>query len=251
MVHEQFMTDTARMADIVLPATMFVEHDDIYQAGGQQHILLGPEAHRSAGRMPQQSRGRLRARPPRRGRASRLRDDAARDHRPRRCATPKRGTLDEARGEHAGSTASRPSSRRISCDGFAWPDGKFRLGRTGRANPYPSPATLRPGRGQMPSFPDHWDGDRGRRRRASVPPGDQPGAQLPQLHLHGDADLARQGGAPDRAHPPDDAGRSASPNGDQGRASQSARRGAAAREALRRAAARRARRRIDLAEQRL
>ena len=42
-VHEQFMTDTARMADIVLPATMFMEHDDLYQAGGQQHILLGPK----------------------------------------------------------------------------------------------------------------------------------------------------------------------------------------------------------------
>ncbi|WP_108661092.1 molybdopterin oxidoreductase family protein [Acuticoccus kandeliae] len=42
-VHEQQMTETARMADIVLPATMFTEHDDIYKGGGHQYILLGPK----------------------------------------------------------------------------------------------------------------------------------------------------------------------------------------------------------------
>lgn len=42
-VHEQFMTDTAKLADVVLPATMFVEHDDLYKGGGNQFITLGPK----------------------------------------------------------------------------------------------------------------------------------------------------------------------------------------------------------------
>jgi anaerobic selenocysteine-containing dehydrogenase len=40
-VHEQFMTETAAMADIVLPATTFLEHDDIYLGGAHSYLQLG------------------------------------------------------------------------------------------------------------------------------------------------------------------------------------------------------------------
>ena len=49
VVHEQFMTETARFADVLLPATMFLEHDDIYQAGGHSHIQIGRQLIAPAG----------------------------------------------------------------------------------------------------------------------------------------------------------------------------------------------------------
>ncbi len=39
-VHEQFLTETAKMADVVLPATMFLEHDDVYQASAHTRIQV-------------------------------------------------------------------------------------------------------------------------------------------------------------------------------------------------------------------
>ncbi len=43
-VHEQFMTETAEVADLVLPATTFLEHDDLYTGGGHSYLSLGLQA---------------------------------------------------------------------------------------------------------------------------------------------------------------------------------------------------------------
>ncbi len=44
VVIDHFLTDTARFADIVLPATMFLEHDDLYLAYGHYHLQLAMAA---------------------------------------------------------------------------------------------------------------------------------------------------------------------------------------------------------------
>ena len=48
-VHEQFLTETARMADIVLPATMFLEHDDIYIASAHTFLQVAKKVVEPAG----------------------------------------------------------------------------------------------------------------------------------------------------------------------------------------------------------
>jgi anaerobic selenocysteine-containing dehydrogenase len=48
-VHEQFMTETAAMADIVLPATTMLEHDDIYTAGAHTFLQVARKVIEPAG----------------------------------------------------------------------------------------------------------------------------------------------------------------------------------------------------------
>lgn len=43
VVQEQFLTPTARHADLVFPATMFVEHDDLYYGLGHTFLTCGPK----------------------------------------------------------------------------------------------------------------------------------------------------------------------------------------------------------------
>lgn len=42
-VHEQFMTASAAYADVVLPATTFLEHDDLYQGGGHMYLQISKQ----------------------------------------------------------------------------------------------------------------------------------------------------------------------------------------------------------------
>ena len=44
VVHELFMTETAKLADVVLPATAFVEHSDVYKSYGHRVMQVGRRA---------------------------------------------------------------------------------------------------------------------------------------------------------------------------------------------------------------
>jgi anaerobic selenocysteine-containing dehydrogenase len=50
VVHEQVMTDTARFADLVLPATTSMEHEDVYRSYGQFYVQLRDRCCRRSGR---------------------------------------------------------------------------------------------------------------------------------------------------------------------------------------------------------
>jgi anaerobic selenocysteine-containing dehydrogenase len=153
-VHEQFMTDTAKMADIVLPATMFVEHDDFYTAGGSQYILLGPKLVEPAGECRNNHEVIC-------GLAKRL----GAKH-PGFDMTP-RQLIDVSLQESGwGTLAELEKKRWIDCqpdfaaahylNGFAYPDGKFRF-----KPDWPTVPFRRWHRNTittaMPALPDHWE----------------------------------------------------------------------------------------------
>ena len=56
VVLEQFQTDTADYADIVLPVTTFLEHTDVYLAYGHYYLQLARPALRAPGRPRAMSR---------------------------------------------------------------------------------------------------------------------------------------------------------------------------------------------------
>ena len=155
VVHEQFMTDTARLADLVLPATMFLEHTDYYTRSGHDRVLYGPRlvtppgAARSNFWVVNQLLERFGVEHPSRA----LSESEMVAETFRRSGY---GEL-EAIAETGFVSRALPEAEARFATGFAWPDGRFRF----RPN-WAGVAALTGYRwvcdpGEMPEFPDDWD----------------------------------------------------------------------------------------------
>ncbi|QGZ33441.1 molybdopterin-containing oxidoreductase family protein [Stappia indica] len=153
-VHEQFMTETAMMADVVLPATQFLEHDDIYKGGGHQYLLLGPKLAEGPGETRENlyvlneiARRVGAAEHP--GFAM-----SAREHIDWMLKASGFGSLEEI--ERDRWVDCQPDFRAAHyLDGFNWPDGKFRFKPEWTAVPAPNDGPMGPF-ADMPTLPDHW-----------------------------------------------------------------------------------------------
>ncbi|SOC25368.1 molybdopterin-containing oxidoreductase family protein [Stappia indica] len=153
-VHEQFMTETAKMADVVLPATQFLEHDDVYKGGGHQYILLGPKLAEAPGETRENlyvlneiARRVGAAEHPGFGMS-------AREHIDWMLKASGFGSLEEI--ERDRWVDCQPDFRKAHyLDGFNWPDGKFRFKPEWTAVPAPNDGPMGPF-ADMPTLPDHW-----------------------------------------------------------------------------------------------
>jgi anaerobic selenocysteine-containing dehydrogenase len=152
-VHEQFMTETARMADIVLPATMFMEHDDLYAGGGHQYFQVGAKLVEPPGEC-------------------RSNHDVICDL-ARRVGAEHRGfhmtprELIDATLKDSGWEGIDALERQVHVDaqphfedahylkGFAYPDGKFRFKPDWTEIPSINNGSMGPWQ-SLPEFPDHW-----------------------------------------------------------------------------------------------
>jgi len=153
-VHEQFMTDTAKMADIVLPATMFLEHDDFYTGGGHQYLGFGPKLIEPVGEC-RSNHDVVCALAARLGADHRGFSMSPRDIIDESLQASGWGTLDALERENWRDCQPDFETAHY-VKGFAWPDGKFRFKADWPQTPFPNIGLLGPWR-DMPTLPDHWD----------------------------------------------------------------------------------------------
>ncbi len=152
-VHEQFMTETAQVADVVLPATTFLEHDDIYRGGGHQYLILGPRLVEPPGET-RNNHEVMCALARRLGAGHKgfalspreLIDDLLR--------RSNRGTLDQLEANRW-LDCQPPFRQSHYLDGFPWPDGRFRFRPDWENVPFRSPYKEGP-IADLPGLPDHW-----------------------------------------------------------------------------------------------
>ena len=145
-VHEQFMTETAALADVVLPATMFLEHDDLYGAGGHSHLQVGPKLIDPPGEC-RSNHAVLQGLATRLGARHRGFDMTAMqivDATLRASGWPGAEAVMSARWVDA----QEGFERSHFLDGFGFPDGRFRFA--------PDWASIGPHSAGMPELPDHW-----------------------------------------------------------------------------------------------
>jgi anaerobic selenocysteine-containing dehydrogenase len=154
VVHEQFMTDTAKMADIVLPATMFTEHDDIYQGGGHQYIGLGPKLVEPPGEC-RSNHDVICALAKRLGAEHPGFHMTARELIDWTLQNSGWGSIENLE-EKAYLDAQPPFEEAHYVKGFAWKDGKFRFKPIWSRVPFAGGRTSGPIE-EMPAFPDYWD----------------------------------------------------------------------------------------------
>jgi len=153
VVHEQFLTETAAIADVVLPATMFMEHDDLYQGGGHQHIQLGPRLVDPPGEC-RSNHEVISALAERLGAAHRGFAMSPREIIDETLSVSGHGSLAALEEAHF-RDVQPPFETAHYLDGFAWPDGKFRFRPDWTSVPAPTIGAFGPW-AQMPSLPDHW-----------------------------------------------------------------------------------------------
>ncbi len=149
-VHEQFLTETAAMADVVLPATMFLEHDDYYTASGHtflqvaKAVIEAPDDCRSNHEVICALAERVGAAHPGFAMSAWELIDA----------TFRASGHPGAEAVHAmgGLDCAEPFDAAHFLDGFPQPDGRFRFAPDWRGLAAP----LGPGGAEMPLLPDHW-----------------------------------------------------------------------------------------------
>ncbi|WP_142848293.1 molybdopterin oxidoreductase family protein [Telmatospirillum sp. J64-1] len=145
-VHEQVMTETALLADLVLPAPTFLEHDDLVQSYGHTLVQVAPKVIEPLGQarsnhdLINDLAQRLGAAHPAFGMTAwELVDDTL-----RRSGLPGADEL----YEKGWADRALPFETAHFLDGFGWPDGRFRF--------KPDWSAVGSDTEGMPALPDHW-----------------------------------------------------------------------------------------------